>query len=300
LGGGRDMGQLAMTSPQAAMEQLWRLRGVLKGCSLRTVVHVVFRAGGVEDDGITFRQFKARFGTDVRMIATNLSALGPQVFSVETTPDVRVMDAAVSSMAIPLMFEPQHVPGVGDCVDGGVVDPYGMIYATGSQGKDTLWLCKEIHMDKNRRADSIMSVICGCMASFATATQHFTTGGQLSRLNFIPLRVGSRHGCDEREVSSAVDLFSSRDPSGLLMDGMESAEATVLCAWLAIACMLRGKRGQRSRQAALSLSAHPIEVGAPSGNADPKSKAASELASVPAATSSEVAGSDDRDSTSKV
>lgn len=241
---GRDLALGGIAGGEAGLnlKTLMGLRGLLKGCSLRTVVHVLLRMGGVEDDDITLRQYRERFGTDLRMIVTNLSTLRPCMLSAEETPEVRVMDAAVASMSIPLMFEPVRIPGVGDCVDGGVADPYGMMV----EPQGTLWLCKEIHLHEDRRADSLVSVMCGCFAAVATATQDFAGRARLSRLNFLPLHVGARHGCDERDVSSAVDLFSSNDPSGMILDGMECAEATVLCAWMALACAAKKGRAQRS------------------------------------------------------
>jgi hypothetical protein len=239
-GGGAGPADGCSPGTPPLVSQLMGLRGMLTGCSLRTLVHVVFRAGGVTDDGITFAQFRRRFGVELQLVVTNLSEMRPQVCSAELTPDVNVLEAAAASMAIPLLFEPQWVRGVGECVDGGVVDPYGIGVRVLDPALPTLWLCKVANLHEKRRADSLMSVVNGCMAAYAASTLELSRAVRPSRLEFVPLQVGARFGCDEREVSSATDLFTPSDPSGLLLDGLECAESSAVLAWLALrmACKL--------------------------------------------------------------
>jgi hypothetical protein len=232
------------------VSQLLGLRGLLKGCSLRTVLHVIFRAGGVTDDGITFAQFRRRFGAELQVVVTNLSEVRPQVCSAALTPDVSVMEAAMGSMAIPLMFEPQTVRGVGECVDGGVVDPYGIGVRVLEPGVRTLWLAKVLNLRPERRTDSLMSVINGCMGAYAASTLELTGTGRPSSLDFLNLRVGARHGCDERDVSSSTDLFSPSDPADLVLDGLACAEAAVVTAWLALRMATTAARRERKAHGA--------------------------------------------------
>lgn len=245
----KDAGPRSSSSSAAAggaaagslVAQLMSLRGVLTGCSLRTLVHVVFRAGGVTDDGITFAQFRRRFGVDLQLVVTNLSEMRPQVCCAALTPDASVLEAAAGSMAIPVLFEPQWVRGVGECVDGGVVDPYGIGVRLLDASLPTLWLCKVANLHETRRADSLMSVVNGCMASYALSTLELSGAGQLSRLDFVPLQVGARFGCDERDVSSATDLFAPCEPAGLLLDGLECAESAAVLAWMVLRMACRVK-----------------------------------------------------------
>ena len=77
----------------------------------------------------TFADFKARGFRDLYIVTTNLSKRRREVFSVETTPNVAVVDALLITQSIPLFFEGVQFNGEslgsGDYyADGGVVANY--------------------------------------------------------------------------------------------------------------------------------------------------------------------------------
>jgi NTE family protein len=81
------------------------------------------------DRRATFRDFQRADRRNLYVVATNLSRQRTEVFSVDTTPDVAVVDALLLSQSIPLYFEAPRFDGLqlgqGDYyTDGGVLDNY--------------------------------------------------------------------------------------------------------------------------------------------------------------------------------
>ncbi|MCH5374211.1 MAG: patatin-like phospholipase family protein, partial [Planctomycetes bacterium] len=86
-------------------------------------------ADQVGDRRATFRDFQRQGRRDLYVVATNLSRQRAEVFSVDTTPDVAVVDALLLSQSIPLFFEAPRFDGrqlgQGDYyTDGGVLDNF--------------------------------------------------------------------------------------------------------------------------------------------------------------------------------
>lgn len=54
---------------------------------------------------ITFRDLEALGGLPLKLVATNVSRQSLELFSVDTTPDVRVADAVAASICLPIIFE---------------------------------------------------------------------------------------------------------------------------------------------------------------------------------------------------
>lgn len=79
----------------------------------------------------TFREFRQRGFRDLYVVTTNLSDRKPEIFSVESSPDVAVADAVRMSMSLPLFFEALRFDGRqfgrGDYyVDGGAMLNYAI------------------------------------------------------------------------------------------------------------------------------------------------------------------------------
>lgn len=68
---------------------------------------------------LTFMDLVKRCGVDVRICATSLRTGEAVFFSVDTTPDVDVMDAVKASMAVPFLVQPVCIAGEY-YVDGGL------------------------------------------------------------------------------------------------------------------------------------------------------------------------------------
>lgn len=73
---------------------------------------------------IAFKQFQQRGFLDLHLIGTNLSTRYAEVFSAETTPKLRIIDAVRISMSIPLYFTAVRRPKKGLYVDGGLSNNY--------------------------------------------------------------------------------------------------------------------------------------------------------------------------------
>ena len=76
---------------------------------------------------ITFSEFYKKFGKRLIYTGTNLTNHTIDYFSIDTTPDMRVLVAIQISIAIPFLFE---MVKWNNCyyVDGGIMDPYPIYY----------------------------------------------------------------------------------------------------------------------------------------------------------------------------
>lgn len=70
---------------------------------------------------MTFRDLSKKTGMNLVVCATHISTLEPVYFSVDTTPNVLVLDALSASIAVPWLFTPVRI-GNDEYVDGGVAD----------------------------------------------------------------------------------------------------------------------------------------------------------------------------------
>jgi len=207
------------------------LRGLLGGVSLRTICHVLLVEAGC-DDGLTFAQLRARTGHDVRVLATSLSDMRLVAFCAASTPHVRVCDAMVASMSIPGLFVPHRIPGHGDFVDGGLLDPFGLRAFEGMEPEPTIWLCKAPNLHPSRRSDSLMSVLLACMGSSSGDSLRRAWPPGNSPLRFHALFPGARKASDERDTGNSVNLFARPEVAAMICDGMECVEASALSAWM--------------------------------------------------------------------
>ena len=62
-------------------------------------------AGKLEDGEINFAMLKARTGNDLYIVGTNLSKSCAEVYSAETTPDMKLIEAIRISTSIPMFFK---------------------------------------------------------------------------------------------------------------------------------------------------------------------------------------------------
>lgn len=80
------------------------------------------------DPDITFQGVNDKFGTTLKVFSTDLNLQQIQVFSVKTTPDVKIAEAVRASMSIPMFFKawqfPDGNPNDHIYVDGGVMYNY--------------------------------------------------------------------------------------------------------------------------------------------------------------------------------
>lgn len=70
---------------------------------------------------ITFVELAKRFGRNLVISATNLETMQAEYFSVNTTPNVKVLEAVRASMALPLLITPVQI-NEAHYIDGGLAD----------------------------------------------------------------------------------------------------------------------------------------------------------------------------------
>ncbi|MCC8496240.1 patatin-like phospholipase family protein [Xanthomonas hortorum pv. gardneri] len=80
---------------------------------------------GKPPSDVTFRQLEVAGGRPLKIVSTNLTTKGIQVFSARSTPDVSIADAVCASICLPYIFKPYEVALDHDrkCkfVDGGLL-----------------------------------------------------------------------------------------------------------------------------------------------------------------------------------
>ncbi|MDO0787984.1 patatin-like phospholipase family protein [Xanthomonas campestris pv. campestris] len=97
-----------------------RMRDAMDKCIKQSSVG---RAAG--KDRLTFSQLSEYGGIPLKIVATNLTTKGVQLFSAESTPDVPIADAVCASICLPYIFKPYKIslePGMeSEFVDGGIL-----------------------------------------------------------------------------------------------------------------------------------------------------------------------------------
>lgn len=72
---------------------------------------------------ITFKDFSKKFGVNLYVSTTRVNDIVNHIFSIETTPDVPVLDAIFASMSVPLLFKPVIINE--ECyVDGAITNNF--------------------------------------------------------------------------------------------------------------------------------------------------------------------------------
>jgi hypothetical protein len=83
----------------------------------------VFRESGISN--VKFKDLEAAGGLPLKIVSTNLTTKGIQVFSARSTPNVPIADAVCASICLPYIFKPYRVEvrekEVCEFVDGGLL-----------------------------------------------------------------------------------------------------------------------------------------------------------------------------------
>jgi hypothetical protein len=242
-GGGGGASRVAKASQFLA--SLASRRSLMGGFSLRAVIHTLLREAGVRsvDTGrLTFADFRARFGKDLRVLALSLTDHRPVEFSSAATPSASVLEACVASMSIPGLFPPARVGGWGEFVDGAMVDPYGLSLCADVPRHRRLHLYKYwkgAGYDA-RRDPGALSVLLHCLVAVADRSlppPPPPTSPALAlcaALNEMPILIEAPLA-QERDIDpsiasavSALNLFAAPDVVSLMRLGARSVEARLL------------------------------------------------------------------------
>lgn len=92
--------------------------GLIDGRGIKSVLKVLFRRRGLSEN-CTFRELKNIFNKDIYLLATEIPSGNPKLFSYIETPNIKVIDAVLASMALPLFIQPVEINGI-KYIDGGL------------------------------------------------------------------------------------------------------------------------------------------------------------------------------------
>jgi len=246
--------------------------GLMSGASLYAAADYVLASGGVSNK-VTFAEFHAASGFDLRIVATDLKSMRPVLFSHEQTPHTRIISAMVASMSIPIMFKPARIRIKGSrglqCIDGAIVDPFGVhLFPEQLKANNVLVVCKNVNLHTPHRTNSMSSVLMASVMMAATANLSFS---HLPMHNYAFGLVGIDTGRDETQVASWAQLFDSPSTNEFVLDGIASVDNMALTHLVLVYAVLSivGSSGSRSLRAGSEAEPSPTsspEAGACAGS----------------------------------
>jgi predicted acylesterase/phospholipase RssA len=147
--------------------------GMLKSDPIRRVIQAMIeRKLGVTD--ITFRELNRRLvGVKLKFAAHNLDVLKGVLLSVDTTPDMSVVEACTASCMIPVVFESVDIDDVTYC-DGGISNSLPFMEFNPEQTIKVYLSKISIETTATRRKKcpwSFFEYICRVIEAFDTATK---------------------------------------------------------------------------------------------------------------------------------
>jgi len=111
-----------MPCPVKAVYNLLRHWGVVDQTTIRRwLVHLLTSSGLPNGARATFADLLAARRRHLHVVATNANTRRKRVLGTILSPEVRIVDAVVASMAIPILFQPVEIQG-DILIDGGVAE----------------------------------------------------------------------------------------------------------------------------------------------------------------------------------
>jgi len=119
----------------------WLLHfGIDTGDRLHRLIEACLHVKGLSSD-CTFKECYDKFGTSLRVVATDLNDAKAINFSPKDTPDYKIVDAVRASMTFPYYFQPHICPVSGHyLIDGGVISNYPLFLLPEEEHSRTLSL----------------------------------------------------------------------------------------------------------------------------------------------------------------
>jgi predicted acylesterase/phospholipase RssA len=112
--------------------------GMDTGERLHRLVHACLHVKGLSSE-FTFQECLTRFGTSLRIVATDINDACPIIFSPTTTPDYCMADAVRASMGAPYYFQPFICPVSNHyLVDGAVISNHPLFVLPDEEHSRTL------------------------------------------------------------------------------------------------------------------------------------------------------------------
>ena len=119
----------------------WLLHfGIDTGERLHKLVEACLHVKGLSSE-CTFKDCYDKFGTTLRVVATDLNDAKAVHYSPKDTPNYRIADAVRASMSFPYYFQPHICPVSGHyLIDGGVISNYPLFVLPEEEHSRTLSL----------------------------------------------------------------------------------------------------------------------------------------------------------------
>lgn len=114
--------------------------GIDTGERLHKLVEACLHVKGLSSE-CTFKDCYDKFGTTLRVVATDLNDAKAVHYSPKDTPNYRIADAVRASMSFPYYFQPHICPVSGHyLIDGGVISNYPLFVLPEEEHSHTLSL----------------------------------------------------------------------------------------------------------------------------------------------------------------
>ena len=122
--------------------------GMDTGERLHRLVHACLHVKGLSSE-FTFQECLTRFGTSLRIVATDVNDACPIIFSPTTTPDYCMADAVRASMGAPYYFQPFICPVSNHyLVDGAVISNHPLFVLPDEEHSRTLSILIRTSIEK--------------------------------------------------------------------------------------------------------------------------------------------------------
>ena len=134
----------------------------------------------------TMKQLFCLTGLTWTAVAFNVDKMRSEFFNKDTEPDLSVLEAAMMSMAVPLLIQPRKYRG--DCfVDGGVVSPLPVLHFDHSGNKVlALYICGEEDLSYSDKQPT--TFLYRLIHSGMKALREFNIQYSSANVKFIPLK----------------------------------------------------------------------------------------------------------------
>jgi len=130
--------------------------GMDTGERLHRLVHACLHVKGLSSE-FTFQDCLTRFGTSLRIVATDINDACPIIFSPTTTPDYCMADAVRASMGAPYYFQPFICPVSNHyLVDGAVISNHPLFVLPDEEHSRTLSVLIRTSIEKKEHATEMV------------------------------------------------------------------------------------------------------------------------------------------------
>lgn len=129
----------------------------------------------IDKDDPTFMEFTKATGKIINICASNISEYKYEVFSIENSPNVKVIDALCASISIPIIFKPCKI-GDSYYLDSGLLDNFPADYLPQKEYGDTIGVRIFSDYAPNKNELNLLSMMSSLYKTFvANSDKHVKT-----------------------------------------------------------------------------------------------------------------------------